>query len=113
MKLLDVGQMEAFRTVMERGSVTTAALVMGISQPAVSNLLARLEEALGYSLFTREHRRLIPTAEAITLVREVASVLDRHSQLARMAQDIHETRAGALSIASHPGPSISWLPSLI
>ena len=50
--MLDVKQMEAFRTVVERGSVTTAALVLGVSQPAVSALVARLEEALGYALFT-------------------------------------------------------------
>jgi DNA-binding transcriptional LysR family regulator len=113
MNMLDCRQMEAFRTVMERGSVTLAAQVLGISQPAVSSLIARLEEDIGYPLFTREHRRLTPTSEAGALIGEVAAVLDRHAQLARTAQDIHETRAGSLSIASHPGPSISWLPSLI
>jgi len=111
--MLDVKQMEAFRTVVERGSVTTAALVLGVSQPAVSALVARLEEALGYALFTREHRRMVPTAEALALVGEVAAVLERHAQLTRTAQDIHDTRAGSLSIASHPSPSISWLPALI
>lgn len=113
MKILDIRQIEAFRAVMERGSVTTAAHVLGVSQPAVSALIARLEEELGYALFIREHRRLIPTSEAGALVGEVAAVLDRHLQLSRTAQDIHETRAGSLSIASHPGPSISWLPTLI
>ena len=72
--MLDVKQMEAFRTVVERGSVTTAALVLGVSQPAVSALVARLEEALGYALFTREHRRMVPTAEALALVGEVADL---------------------------------------
>ena len=111
--MLDIKQMEAFCTVMERGSVTTAALVLGVSQPAVSALVARLEEAVGYALFTREHRRLVPTTEAVALVGEVTAVLERHAQLTRTAQDIHETRAGSLSIASHPSPSISWLPALI
>ena len=113
MELLDLRQMEAFRTVMERGSVTTAAKILGVSQPAVSALVARLEEAVGYRLFVREHRRLTPTAEATALAREVVAVLERHAQLARTSKDIHDTRAGSLSIASHPGSSISWLPSLI
>ncbi|WP_454727463.1 MULTISPECIES: LysR substrate-binding domain-containing protein [Cupriavidus] len=113
MDMLEIRQLEVFRTVMERGSATLAAQVLGISQPAVSTLLNKLEEAIGYPLFVREHRRLTPTAEAIALVDEVAAVLDRHAQLSRTAHDIHETRAGSLTIASHPGPSISWLPPVI
>ena len=113
MEMLDIRQLEAFRTVMERGAVTAAAQVLGVSQPAVSAMLAKLEEAVGYALFVREHRRLTPTAEAGALFAEVAAVLDRHAQLARTAQDLHAARAGSLAIASHPGPSISWLPSLI
>lgn len=111
--MLEIRQLEAFRTVMERSSVTIAAQVLGISQPAVSTLLNKLEEALGYPLFVREHRRLTPTAEAIVLVGEVSSVLDRHAQLARTAHDIHDARVGSITIASHPGPSISWLPPVI
>lgn len=113
MDMLDIRQMEAFCTVMERGSVTIAAQVLGITQPAVSTLIAKLEEAIGYPLFVREHRRLTPTAEAATLVGEVAAVLHRHQQLARTAEDIHQARAGAITIAAHPGPSISWLPPVI
>ena len=113
MNKLDIRHYEAFRTVMERGSATVAAQVLGVSQPAVSTLLNQMEEALGYALFVREHRRLTPTAEALVLVNEVAGFLDRHTQLLRVAHDIHETRAGSLTIASHPGPSISWLPPLI
>ena len=113
MDMLEIRQLEAFRTVMERNSVTIAAQVLGVSQPAVSALIAKLEEAVGYPLFLREHRRLTPTAEALSLVEEVATLLDRHVQLARTAQDIHQTRTGSLAIASHPGPSISWLPPVI
>jgi DNA-binding transcriptional LysR family regulator len=113
MDKLDIKHLEAFRTVMERGSATMAAQVLGVSQPAVSTLLAQLEDDLGYALFVREHRRLTPTPEALALVDEVVGFLDKHAQLMRMAHDIHETRAGSLTIASHPGPSIAWLPPVI
>jgi DNA-binding transcriptional LysR family regulator len=113
MDMLDIRQLEAFCTVMQHHSVTRAAQILGISQPAVSALLNKLEEAVGYALFLREHRRLTPTPEAELLFAEVAIVLERHTRLTRIAHEIHEARAGSLSIASHPGPSISWLPVLI
>lgn len=113
MEIFENRQLEAFRTVMEHKSVTVAAHVLGVTQPAVSALLAKFEVALGYPLFIRENRQLTPTPEAHTLLGEVVAVLDRQLQLVRTAHDIHETRVGSLSIASHPGPSISWLPPLI
>jgi DNA-binding transcriptional LysR family regulator len=111
--MFDNRQLEVFRTVMEHKSVTVAAQVLGVTQPAISAQLSKFEAALGYPLFIRENRQLTPTPEAHTLLGEVAAVLDRQLQLVRTAHEIHETRIGSLSIASHPGPSISWLPPLI
>lgn len=113
MEKLDIKQLEVFCTVMERGSATIAAQVLGMTQPGVSHLLTKLEDALGYALFRREHRRLVPTAEAQVLVHEVASVLDRHQQLSARARDILQTRSGNVCVASHPGPSIAWLPEVM
>ncbi len=113
MNMFENRQLEAFRTVMEHKSVTVAAQVLGVTQPAVSALLSKFEAALGCPLFIRENRQLTPTPEARSLLGEVVAVLDRQLQLVRTAHEIHETRVGSLSIASHPGPSISWLPPLI
>ena len=57
-------QLEAFRAIMEHGTVTAAAERLGVSQPAVSKILAGLEHEIGYPLFTRIKRRLAPTSEA-------------------------------------------------
>ena len=48
---MDVKQLEAFRTVIDRRSVTAAARVLGLTQPAVSTQIARLEQAVGFTLF--------------------------------------------------------------
>ncbi|MDG9761028.1 LysR family transcriptional regulator [Pseudomonas sediminis] len=113
MDRFDMRQLEAFRTMLEHRSVTITAQILGISQPAVSALLAKLEEAVGYPLFVREHRRLTPTAEALSLIGEVVALLDRHVQLVRTAEDIRDAKTGVLSITSHPSASISWLPPVI
>ena len=59
--------MEVFRHVVECGSVTAAAAARRISQPSVSKTLQQAEERLGFKLFTRQRKRLIPTAEAEAL----------------------------------------------
>jgi len=52
-------QIEAFRAVIEAGSVTSAAGRLRISQPAVSKLISELERSIRLSLFTRERRRMV------------------------------------------------------
>ena len=68
--LLTVREMEVFRRIMERGSITAAAAALGVSQPSVSKTLQQAEERLGFKLFTRQRKRLIPTTEADALFPE-------------------------------------------
>lgn len=51
--LLNPRQLEAFRLVMQRGSVTGAAAELRISQPAVSRFIRDLEVRSGITLFER------------------------------------------------------------
>ena len=64
-------QIDAFRAVMLTGTATEAARMLGISQPAVSRLVADLETEVGFKLFDRSGRRVSPTAEARHLIEEV------------------------------------------
>ena len=54
------------RTV-ERRSITAAARDLGLSQPAVSKLLRRLEEHAGARLLDRSSRAVRPTAQGLAL----------------------------------------------
>src|SRR5437763_14570964 len=58
---LNLRALDAFRHTLQGGSATAAARELGISQPAVSRLLARLEREVGFELFWREKGRLIAT----------------------------------------------------
>lgn len=66
--------MEVFRAVMLTGSISAAAKMLYVSQPAVSKLIAYIEGRLTYRLFERINNRLVPTAEAQVLFREVERV---------------------------------------
>ncbi|WP_244831308.1 MULTISPECIES: LysR family transcriptional regulator [unclassified Caballeronia] len=66
--------MEVFRAVMLTGSINAAAKLLYVSQPAVSKLVSHIETTLDLRLFERSKSRLIPTAEAHALFREIEQV---------------------------------------
>ncbi len=101
---------EAFRAVMLTGTVVGAASLMSVTQPAVSRTIALLELQLGFQLFERRGRRLLPTVEAQTLYREVEKVYIGAERIGQVAQDIRFQRAGAVRIATLPALALSIVP---
>ena len=57
------GDIEVFVRVVEGGTLTAAAKILGMTPSAVSKLIGRLEDRLGARLLNRTTRRLQPTAE--------------------------------------------------
>jgi DNA-binding transcriptional LysR family regulator len=110
---MNLRQLEAFRTVIESGTVTRAAETLRISQPAVSKLIGHLARDCGFELFRRNGNRLIPTAEALTLYGEVERVFVSVEHIARHAAGIRELRSGQLSIAAFPALATRPLPRII
>lgn len=94
--------LDAFRQTLRTGSASAAARELGISQPAVSRLLARLEADVGFDLFWRERGKLIATQEAKLLAEEVELVLGRLDRIASLAQNIGEGAVGELKIVAPP-----------
>lgn len=110
---MDVKLLEAFRAVMENRSVTQAAVILGVTQPAVSAQLARLESLVGFSLFDREGGRLRPSGEGYAFYDEVRQTLGMIDRLQVVAERIRSGETGTLVVASHPSASISLLPSVV
>jgi len=110
---MDVRLLEAFRAVVDHRSVTAAAGAMGLTQPAVSTQIARLEEAIGFALFERSGGRLKPTPEGMLFYAEATRVLGEVDRLQAATAQIREGQAGRLAIASHPWAAISLLPKLV
>ena len=110
---MDVKLLEAFRAVVDHRSVTAAASVLGVTQPAVSTQIARLEETIGFALFERSGGRLKPTPEGLLFYAEANRVLSEVDRLATTTAQIREGQAGRLVIASHPSAAISLLPPLV
>ncbi len=110
---MDVRLLEAFRAVVDHRSVTGAAAAMGVTQPAVSAQIARLEQELGFALFDRSNGRLKPTSEGMLFYAEASKALTGIDRLAQAAEQIRTAQMGRLVIASHPSAAISLLPGLV
>lgn len=73
----DLNLLRVFDAVARERHVTRAAEKLNLSQPAVSNALARLRAALGDELFLRRPGGVEPTALALSLAKPVHEMLDR------------------------------------
>lgn len=106
-------QLEAFRAMIQTGSVTETARKISVSQPATSRLLSELEHGVGYSLFKREKKRLTPTQEALALFEEVERSFIGLDTISEAAREIGSYRRGVLHIVGMPAISLSFLPKVI
>ncbi|MGI9503097.1 MAG: LysR family transcriptional regulator, partial [Geminicoccaceae bacterium] len=100
--MVTLRQIEAFRGVMMTGTVTRAANMLYVSQPAVSRMLADLEQEIGFKLFTRANRQLSPTPEGVAFYDEVERAFVGLDQIGRAATAIREYRRGHLRLITIP-----------
>lgn len=104
---LDVGWLRIFEAVGRLGSLTRAAQELGLSQPAVTYQIRRIEEQLGATLFHRSHGGSRLSEPGEVLYRAVHSGLERIDEAAR---DIRRrARVPAIRIFTDYGFAAYWL----
>ena len=102
-------QIEAFKAIIEAGTVSRAAEVLHVSQPAVSKLLAHLEEDTGLRLFERLRGRLAPTPRGMRLYEEVERIFAGIRQVERAVEIIRREEQGHLIVGVLPGLSTTFI----
>lgn len=91
-------QLEIFLEVARRGSVTEAARALHLAQPTVSTQLARLQEALGETLFEHLGRRLDLTAAGEVLQRGCEELFDVLERIDSRLGALHGLTRGTLRL---------------
>lgn len=79
-KRLRLRDLHVFSTIVRLGSMGKAALELGVSQPAVSEVVADLEHAIGVRLFDRASHGVVVTAAGASLERRVLAAFDELKQ---------------------------------
>lgn len=106
----NIRQIEAFNAVIKGGSVTRAAEVLFISQPAVSKLILAFESSCGLNLFQRGKGRLIPTREARRLFAETEKFMTGVERVENTARAIRDAERGEIAVVGYPALSLRMLP---
>jgi DNA-binding transcriptional LysR family regulator len=111
--MLSLRELDVFRRVMELGSITAAAQALRISQPAASRLIQQAEERLGFPLFLRQKKRLIPTSEAQALFPETVGAFAALDSVQRFASELKSGQSGRLTIAAIPALANALVPQAV
>jgi putative choline sulfate-utilization transcription factor len=80
---VDLGWLRIFQEVARTGSLSSAAVALGLTQPAVSYQIRRVEEQMGVALFRRQHRGVELSPEGRRLFEVVERTVGGVDALAR------------------------------
>ncbi|WP_085723893.1 LysR family transcriptional regulator [Pseudomonas sp. R37(2017)] len=104
---------EIFQAIRQTGSISAAAQLLHVSQPAVSKVLQHAEQQLGFPLFLRVRGKLQATPEALELEREVDKVTESLQGVRRLAQSLRREPGHSVRIGAIPALALSLLPPAI
>ena len=110
---MNARDIEIFRAVMQSRTLSAAAEVLHVSQPALSKALRHCEDRLGYPLFQRVAGRLIPTPEAQTLLPEAERLFQEMQGLKAFARDLGGHKGGLLRLGASSSLAVSVVPAAV
>lgn len=113
MRKFNVRQIEAFRAVVTMGSMSKAAELLGVSQPAVSRLVSDFQEAVGFKLFKRLRNGAEPTKDARHLFEQVEKLFVGLEELENEVAAIKSLQIGRITIAMTSSYISGFMPRLI
>lgn len=101
---------EVFHAIMQVGTISGAAQVLHISQPAVTKVLQHAELQLGMPLFERVRGKLYPKPEAHRLFVETEKLNRDLQGIRRLAASLKGRALETVRLVSTPTIAISVLP---
>ncbi|MFQ3789042.1 LysR family transcriptional regulator [Halomonas sp. A29] len=110
---LSTRQMQMMVAIADAGSMSDAAVQLGLTQSALSHRLKEAERLLGAALFTRGQRRLNPTQAGRRLLHAARGVL---AELERTERDIHWLSVGieeVVRLGVEACGGYHWLPDCL
>jgi len=110
---MEMREIEIFRAVMHSGSTSRASSLLGISQPAVSQSIRKLEVESGLRLFERVRGRLVPTQEATALLVDVDLCFSGFESIKHRIRSLQTYGLRRLSIASYPALGTGFMARAI
>src|SRR5688500_5720796 len=108
-----LSQIDAFLTVAKRRSVSAAAAVLYVTQPALTTRIKNLERELGVDLFVRTGRGMRLTAEGRAFRPHAQRALQSLAAGRERLRELREGRVGELLVGAAPAISTYVLPLVL
>lgn len=99
---METRKLECFVTIVDQGSITRAAGVLHMAQPALSQQVASLEAELKQTLLIRSKQGVRPTAAGSTLYRHAMTILPMIERTREAVASSGEAPSGRVSIGIAP-----------
>lgn len=112
-RISNINTLLAFVTVAREGSVSKAAEILNLTQPAVSHQIKRLSEETGIVLFRRTPTGLELTENGAAILQKAEHVLAAMNEFRRSARQQAGRVAGALKIGTIVDPEFIRLGRLL
>ena len=110
---LKLRDLHVFSTVVRCGSMAKAAQQLGVSQPAVSEIVADLEHALRVRLLDRHPHGIEPTMYGDAVLRRTTAVFDELKQSIRDVEFLADPTVGEIRIGCVESLSATILPQIL
>ena len=108
--MIDAAGLRVMKAIADEGTFTGAAIALGLSQPAVSQMVRRLEERTGTVLVDRLGRSVRLTEAGQVLARHAAGVLAGLDAAEEELAAITGLRAGRVRLGSFPSANATVVP---
>lgn len=106
--LLETAELEALARIVEAGSLSRAALELGVPRATIGRRLARLEERVGVRLIRRSTRKLALTDAGTTLYHHALLALASVRDAADSVRTVDGALRGRLRVSVPPMASASF-----
>ena len=103
----------ALLKIIEMGSFTKAAELLGYTQPALSQMIASLERELSVKLLYRSRYGIRLTPEGERLYPSIQNSVLQYEAMRRTADEIRGLNSGVVRIGTVSSVSCHWLPGII
>ena len=107
---LDLPLLSALLAVIDTGSFTGAATTLGVSQPAVSLSIKRLEERVGTALLMRSRKRITPSRQGELLAAGARQALEALGNAVAQIAEAHAEPSGRVVLGCHESLAAYSLP---
>jgi len=110
---MQLKQLEVFDAIVRSGSVSAAAREMGMTQSAVSKILARFEDELGFEVFYRQNGKLTPAPRASSVLERSRKVLEAMSSLRAVRDNSGDAGQKVMSVVTVPSLAHAVIPPVL